>query len=91
MCRRTLGGVDADLVLDALADLLVERVAAKLAERRAEPERLLDVAEAARRLGIARSTLYSLIAAGRIATVKLGRRRLVPEGAIDQLLREGAG
>jgi len=39
---------------------------------------LLSVEEAARRLRIGRTTLYSLISTGQIETVTIGRRRLVP-------------
>lgn len=39
---------------------------------------LLSTPDAAARLNIGRSTLYDLIRAGRLATVRVGRRRLVP-------------
>ena len=39
---------------------------------------LVSVAEAAELLSVSRSTVYELVAAGVIASVKLGRRRLVP-------------
>jgi excisionase family DNA binding protein len=39
---------------------------------------LLSVEEAARRLRIGRTILYSLISTGQIETVTIGRRRLVP-------------
>jgi excisionase family DNA binding protein len=46
---------------------------------------LVDVPEACRILGgVSRAYLYELIAAGRIATVKLGKRRLVPVAALEQ-------
>jgi len=59
-----------------------------------EPRKLLSIALAARRLGIGRSKLYELIAAGKIPTVAIGTmrrrvggtvaaRRLVPIEAID--------
>ena len=43
-----------------------------------DPADLLSVEEAARRLRIGRTTMYSLISAGQIETVTIGRRRLVP-------------
>jgi excisionase family DNA binding protein len=46
------------------------------------PDRLLSVDEAAAALGIGRSRLYDEIAAQRVRSVKVGRRRLVPSGAI---------
>jgi excisionase family DNA binding protein len=43
-----------------------------------DPADLLSVEEAARRLRIGCTTMYSLISAGEIETVTIGRRRLVP-------------
>jgi excisionase family DNA binding protein len=40
-------------------------------------------------LDLSRATVYRLIALGRLKTVKVGARRLVPLGAIDSLLNEG--
>jgi excisionase family DNA binding protein len=74
---------------DRLATALAELVAALRAEIAAEaapdataPDRLLSVDEAAAQLGIGRSRLYDEIAAARVRSVKVGRRRLVPSGAI---------
>jgi excisionase family DNA binding protein len=51
------------------------------------PERrALSVDETARAVGISRATLYRLVQQKRLATVKIGSRRLVPVGAIDALL-----
>jgi excisionase family DNA binding protein len=42
--------------------------------------RLLTIAQAAERLGLSRSKLYELIAAGEISTVRIGRsRRIIPD------------
>ena len=41
-----------------------------------------SVDEAAAMLGIGRSALYAELQAGRLRSVKVGRRRLVPSGAI---------
>jgi excisionase family DNA binding protein len=49
-----------------------------------------SIQEAAHACGLSRATLYRLIAAGKLRTVKVGARRLVPVEAIDALLREGA-
>jgi excisionase family DNA binding protein len=40
--------------------------------------------------GISRSTLYVLIKGGRIRTIKIGRRRLIPEDEGERIMREGA-
>lgn len=50
-----------------------------------ETTRLLySVVEAAQGLGIGRSLMYELIAAGELGSVKIGRRTLVPH---DELVR----
>jgi len=46
---------------------------------------LVDVPDACRMLGgVSRAYFYELVAAGRIVTVKLGKRRLVPVAALEQ-------
>jgi excisionase family DNA binding protein len=48
-----------------------------------QPEPLLvTIPEAARRLGIGRSTLYELIASGAIETVRIRRARRIPVDAL---------
>jgi excisionase family DNA binding protein len=51
-----------------------------------EPPRCLRVEDAARLLNVGRSTAYDLIRSGRLRSVKIGRRRLVPLDALDDLL-----
>ena len=46
------------------------------------PDRLLSVPDAAAALGIGRSMLYEEIGRGRIRSVRVGRRRLIPSAAI---------
>lgn len=43
-------------------------------------------AEAARLLGVCRDTVYVLMRSGRLRSVRLGRARLIPLAAIDELL-----
>jgi excisionase family DNA binding protein len=51
------------------------------------PERrALSIREAARTCGLSRATMYRLIAEGKLPTLKIGSRRLVPIGSIDMLL-----
>lgn len=45
-----------------------------------------SIPEAAELLGVGRTTLYAEVAAGRLATVTIGRRRLVTRDAIDAYL-----
>ena len=42
--------------------------------------------EAARSISLSRRTLYQLIDAGMLRTVKLGRRRLVPREELERLV-----
>ena len=50
-----------------------------------EPDRLLSIEQAVQALGIGRTALYSEIGAGRIRSVKVGRRRLVPSSAVSEV------
>lgn len=49
---------------------------------------LYSVADAMRLLNVGRTTLYSLIASGKLRAVKLGRRTLIPASAIAALIDE---
>lgn len=73
----------------ALAEL-VDALRAEVAPVANEPDRLLSVDEAAEVLGLGRSLVYSEIAAGRLHTIKVGRRRLVPAGAVAAYIAERA-
>jgi excisionase family DNA binding protein len=55
------------------------------------PERLLSVAAAAQQLGVGRSTVYQLIAAGQLRSTVVGRRRLVPLSAITDFIATAGG
>ena len=48
--------------------------------------RALSIKETAEACGLSRATLYRLMAEGKLATLKIGARRLVPVVAIDALL-----
>jgi excisionase family DNA binding protein len=56
-----------------------------------EPEpvarRALGVVEAAKAMGLSRSSIYRLLSRGELQSVKIGARRLVRTEAIDALLR----
>jgi excisionase family DNA binding protein len=52
--------------------------------------RALSIEETAKTCGLSRATLYRLISDGKLTTLKIGARRLVPVGAIDALLNGGA-
>lgn len=71
-----------DDALEAAADALAAaadalRAAARSPRAAAAPPDMLSVDDAARRLGISRTTLYQLADRGGLRTVKVGRRRLV--------------
>lgn len=55
---------------------------------------LLSPEEAAEILGVARSTIYDLIRMRLLASVKIGRRRLIPTQAcrdmVDRMVEESA-
>jgi excisionase family DNA binding protein len=80
---------------DRLAAAVAELVDALRAEAQpptpSAPDRLLSVDDAAAALGLGRSLMYGEIAAGRLRTVKVGRRRLVPAGSIAGYIAERAG
>jgi excisionase family DNA binding protein len=48
--------------------------------------RALSVVETARAVGLSRATIYRLIEQKRLATLKIGSRRLIPVAEIDALL-----
>lgn len=53
------------------------------------PERLaFSPDEAAAALGLGRTTIYQLLTAGAIRSVKVGKRRLIPRNALDEFLDE---
>lgn len=51
-----------------------------------EKRRALSPREAERTLGISHATLYRAIKSGRLKTIKLGARTLVPVETINELL-----
>lgn len=46
--------------------------------------------EAARSIGVSRSTIYNLIAKGQLETIKIGRRRLVKTDSIRTFVDQAA-
>lgn len=67
----------------AAVDGLVAALLAAVAPAPADlPDRLLSVDEAAAALSVGRSRLYGEIASGRLRSLSVGRRRLVPASAV---------
>jgi excisionase family DNA binding protein len=52
------------------------------------PCRTMSVSQAARILGISRTTAYECVRSGDLPAVKLGRRIVIPTQAIDDLLEQ---
>jgi excisionase family DNA binding protein len=82
---------------DRLANALSELVEALREEVRAEaeaspraPDRLLSVDEASAQLGLGRSKVYGEIGLGHLRSLSVGRRRLVPQSAIDVIRQVAA-
>lgn len=76
--------------VEALTDALLDALRAEAAaQARGGPDQLLSIREAAETLGIGRSRLYDEIGAGRLRSVKVGRRRLVPAAAIRAYIEGG--
>lgn len=55
-------------------------------ERRAYP-----IPEFATLIGISRSTVYRMMTEGRLRSVWIGHRRLIPSSELDRLIPEGVG
>jgi len=49
-----------------------------------------SIPEAAQALGIGRTLAIKLVQQGQLRSIKLGRRRLVPAEALEELLARGA-
>ncbi|MGD0862503.1 MAG: excisionase family DNA-binding protein [Candidatus Limnocylindrales bacterium] len=75
---------------EQLVAALLAAVRAEAAATEAAPDRLLSVGQAAAMLGLGRSALYGQLEAGRLRSLRVGRRRLVPAGAVRDFI-EGAG
>jgi excisionase family DNA binding protein len=77
------------------AEFIAKRIAEELARRAIIGDRpgasnmgaeSFSIAETAKVIGISKSTLYKLIAEGRLETMRIGGRRLVRRAAIQALL-----
>ena len=61
----------------------------QLQNERSEVRRIaLSPNEAAESLGISRAKVYEELAAGRLRSVRSGKRRLIPVGALDEWLAD---
>ena len=55
-----------------------------------EQKRVYSIREAAQALGIGRTLAIKLVRSGQLRSIKLGRRRVVPAAALEELLQQGA-
>jgi excisionase family DNA binding protein len=78
------------LAVTELVEALREELRTEAEASPRAPDRLLSIDEASAALSLGRSLLYSEIAAGRLRTVKVGRRRLVPAAAITDYIERAA-
>jgi excisionase family DNA binding protein len=77
----------SEAIRSAVDALVAALVAAATPEPADAPERLHDVGSAAALLGIGRSALYVEMQAGRLRSLSIGRRRLIPASAIRDYIR----
>jgi excisionase family DNA binding protein len=75
-----------DELADALLGLARDR---RTADADEAPVALLSVREAARALGVSRSTAYLMVADGSLRSVKLRGRRFVPSSEVVRLAAAG--
>ena len=78
-----------DAFVDRLVEGLleeVERRAEQLAAERSGDRAAIDTRAAAARLGISQRGVERLVASGRLPSLQVGRRRLIPVQAISRLL-----
>ncbi len=53
-----------------------------------EPAMLFAITEVADILGIGRTNVYALLKSGKLRSVKIGGRRLIPRTALEQFVTE---
>ena len=79
-----------DTFVDRLVEGLLEQVerrAEQLAAERSGERAALDIRAAAARLGISQRGVERLVASGRLPSLQVGRRRLIPVQGISHVLR----
>ncbi len=54
----------------------------------AAEDRLLNIEQAQVKLGVGRSTIFELMQTGQLKSVKVLRRRLIPESCCNQFIAE---
>ena len=80
-----------DAVAELVAAIREEVALERPASPPSGPPRLLSIRDAADALGVGRSTIYTEMDAGRLRSVKVGRRRLIPSDAILTVIGDAGG
>ena len=60
-------------------------------ERDSMTKLLHTVPEAAERTGLGRTTIYALLSSGRLGSVKVGTRRLIPAAELERFVESLGG
>ena len=76
--------------LEAAIAELVDALREELVPPAPAPDRLLSIDEAATMLGLGRSKVYAEIQAGRLRSAVVGRRRLIPSGAVADYIAQAS-
>jgi excisionase family DNA binding protein len=86
MLRRRASAIEqmCGVLAKEVASLAAE--VTELIERPSTAPLSVSVDEAARVLGLGRSTMFALLESGEVRSVKVGARRLVPWRALEELL-----
>jgi excisionase family DNA binding protein len=77
----------AELRIRTAVAELAEALLAAVVESEAPgtPDRLYSVAQAVERTSLGRTALYAALGSGRVRSIVVGRRRLIPASAIAEL------
>jgi len=73
--------------LDAIADRVAERVAAKLSQG-SDQQRLFDISRAAEYIGHTRKAVEHLIARGVVPVTRIDGKRQIDRSALDRVIDE---
>lgn len=80
-----------DAAVQELVNALREEMRAAIEPDPNRPDSLLSIEQARLAIGgVSRSMLYSEMAAGRVRSLKVGRRRLIPSSAIGELMKKAS-
>jgi len=70
-----------------LAEIIQEAVGAAVAKANSDPDQLVDVEEAAKRLGMTRGAVFKAVERGKLPAKRIGRRIRFRLGDLTELAR----